>query len=532
MIRLLSFAILFLSCLEISFAQSPAFKYQGVARNAQNTALINTNIALRLSILNGSGASVYSEVHSTRTSDLGIFSVNVCQGSNPTGSCNTIDWKAGNFQLKVELDPAGGSNFQNMGNSPILSVPVAAYAASAGSVPGDNDGSVTNELQSLTFNPNNNSLSISSGNNVDLTSLKNDADFDPANEIQQISLDTTNNQVSLSRGGGSFLLPSSGNSLWKKNGNELRYDHTTNIYQSFSPAKLEVSFSNTSKKSFNSATNRWGEEYTTLPTNQGKVTAYGSEIIEYPITLNRHYLRIVSDTMWRASSYQYTFSPGSSPGIITQSEIFSQANNNGSPLRVLSTQLEGSGGIGNMHTHLGGVRAATLGALNIGGVGLTSFIGLYARNNPSSISAGFWFNANGQAQMIAQVKNFVEDHPLNPKKQIWYACVEGPEAAAYERGSAQLVNGVAEVKFSDHFGLMVNPSTVTIQLTPGSADSEGLAVVEKTASGFKVKELRKGTGSYSFDWEVKAIRKGYENFEVIRDKIQVLPHDKMVTEID
>ena len=529
--KILLSALLALTVTLSVMAQGPAFKYQGVARNAQNAALVNQNIALRLSILNNAGTAVYSETHATRTSDLGIFSVNVCQGANPAGSCATIDWKAGGFQLKVELDPAGGSSFLNMGNSPILTVPVAAYATTAGSVPGDNDASPTNELQSLTFNGNNNSLSLSMGNSVDLTSLKNDADADPANEIQTISLDTTNNEITLSKGGGSILLPSGGggSSLWVKNGNELKYNHTPLIYTSFNPGKFEISFSNTSKKSFNSFTNKWGEEYTTTPTNVGKVTAYGSEIIEYPVTLNRHYLRVVNDTMWRANSYQYTFSPGASPGIITQTETFSQANNGGNPVRVLSTRCEGSGGIGNYYAYLGGRTASVTGNLNIGGIGLTPAVAIF---NASNNIFGLWFNASGQATLAAQVKNFVEEHPTNPNKQIWYACVEGPEAAAYERGSAQLVNGVAEVKFSEHFGLIVNPSTITIQLTPGSADSEGLAVVEKTATGFKVKELRKGTGTYTFDWEIKGVRKGYENFEVIRDKIKVLPHDKMVVDME
>jgi len=527
--RSLLVSILFLSIGTFLLAQGPAFKYQAVARNAQNAALLNQNISLRLSILSSGGATVYSEIHATTTSDIGIVSVNVCQGANPSGSCAAIDWKAGGFQLKVELDPAGGSNYINMGNSPILTVPIAAYALTAGSVAGDNDGNPTNELQTLTFNANNNSLAISQGNNVDLTGLKNDADADPANEIQTLSIDTTNNEILLSKGGGSILLPSSGNSLWKKNGNELSYNHSNNIYQTFSPAKYEVSFSNTSKKSFNSTTNKWGEEYTTLPTNLGKVTAYGSEIIEYPVTLNRHYLRMVNDTMWRANSYGYSFIPGSSAGIVTQSEIFSQAVNNNQPVRVLSTRTEGSGGIGNYFAYLGGRTASVVGNLNISGIGLTPAVAIF---NASNNVFGLWFNAGGQAQLSAQVKNFVENHPTDATKQIWYACVEGPEAAAYERGSNQLVNGVAEVKFSEHFGLIVNPSTITIQLTPGSADSEGLAVVEKTATGFKVKELRKGTGTYSFDWEIKGVRKGYENYEVIRDKIQVLPHDKMTVEID
>jgi hypothetical protein len=46
----------------------------------------------------------------------------------------------------------------------------------------------------------------------------------------------------------------------------------------------------------------------------------------------------------------------------------------------------------------------------------------------------------------------------------------------------------------------------------------GLAVVEKTEKGFKVKELMKGKGNYQFDWEVKGVRKGYEDYKVVRDK--------------
>ncbi|MBK7736408.1 MAG: hypothetical protein IPI45_01375 [Saprospiraceae bacterium] len=36
----------------IGYSQGPAFKYQGVARNAQNASLNNQAIALRLTILN------------------------------------------------------------------------------------------------------------------------------------------------------------------------------------------------------------------------------------------------------------------------------------------------------------------------------------------------------------------------------------------------------------------------------------------------------------------------------------------------
>lgn len=119
-------------------------------------------------------------------------------------------------------------------------------------------------------------------------------------------------------------------------------------------------------------------------------------------------------------------------------------------------------------------------------------------------------------EIQANVKNFTMPHPLDPSKSIVYACIEGPEAAAYERGTAQLVNGEAFIPYSDHFGLVINAQTLTVHVTPLFDDTFGLAVVEKTDKGFRVKELKGGKGNFSFDWEAKAVRKGYENYQAVR----------------
>lgn len=70
---------------------------------------------------------------------------------------------------------------------------------------------------------------------------------------------------------------------------------------------------------------------------------------------------------------------------------------------------------------------------------------------------------------------------------------------------------------------MINPETVTVILTPHSADTYGLAVVEKTAEGIRVRELRGGRGNFGFDYEVKGVRKGYEDYRVIRDASEMTP---------
>jgi hypothetical protein len=88
----------------------------------------------------------------------------------------------------------------------------------------------------------------------------------------------------------------------------------------------------------------------------------------------------------------------------------------------------------------------------------------------------------------------------------------------YERGTAILKEGEAFIPFSEHFELVVNPTTMTVLLTPQYWDTFGLAVVEKTPKGIRVKELKGGKGNFAFDWEVKGVLKGYENFQVIQNK--------------
>lgn len=133
--------------------------------------------------------------------------------------------------------------------------------------------------------------------------------------------------------------------------------------------------------------------------------------------------------------------------------------------------------------------------------------------------AGMYIDVNSnQGVIYADVKNFRMDDPVDKDQEIWYASLEGPEAGAYDRGTATLENGEVTVTFSEHFMKVVNENKMTVQLTPLSAESLGLAVVEKTATGFKVKELHKGEGNYSFDWMVHSQRTGFEDYKVIRKK--------------
>ena len=124
-------------------AQTPqAFKYQAVARDLSGNVLAAKNVSFRISILQGSaaGTSVYSEKHTKTTNAFGLVDLEIGNGSSPTGSFSAIDWAGNTYFLKVEMDPNGGSAYQLMGTSQLLSVPYAIQAEKAEEVA---DNSVT-----------------------------------------------------------------------------------------------------------------------------------------------------------------------------------------------------------------------------------------------------------------------------------------------------------------------------------------------------------------------------------------------------
>ncbi len=153
---------------------------------------------------------------------------------------------------------------------------------------------------------------------------------------------------------------------------------------------------------------------------------------------------------------------------------------------------------------------------NLSGFSDNGFLGV--ANDASSPVAGMYVDADGKGVIYGDIKNFRMQHPNDNSKEIWYASLEGPEAGAYARGTGTLKNGQAIVQFPDHYKEVVNPADITVIITPNSTNSKGLAVIDKDATAFEVKELADGNGNYTFDWIAIGVRKGFENFEVVRKK--------------
>lgn len=123
----------------LGHAQAPEkMSYQAIMRNGSGQLLINQSIAIKVSVLQGSpaGTLVYSERLTGNTNANGLISMEIGTGTVLSGTFSTIDWPTGNYYLKTETDPAGGTNYTIAGTSQLLSVPYAMYAKSAGGTVG------------------------------------------------------------------------------------------------------------------------------------------------------------------------------------------------------------------------------------------------------------------------------------------------------------------------------------------------------------------------------------------------------------
>ncbi|MEL6561949.1 MAG: hypothetical protein AAFQ94_27425 [Bacteroidota bacterium] len=113
------------------FAQSPQkFNYQALAQDSTGNPIANQSISIRLSILSGSanGTSIYSEAHNSITDGNGVFSLEIGDGTALIGTFDQIDWGSASFFLKTEIDVSGGSTYDLLGISQLLSVPYALYS--------------------------------------------------------------------------------------------------------------------------------------------------------------------------------------------------------------------------------------------------------------------------------------------------------------------------------------------------------------------------------------------------------------------
>jgi len=110
----------------LSQAQVPdATNYQALARDSNGAIMANQSISVTFIIHSGSagGTIVYEEDHnSTNTSQFGLFSLQLGQGTPVTGTYAAINWGANSHWLEIAVNGA------SVGAQQLIAVPYALLA--------------------------------------------------------------------------------------------------------------------------------------------------------------------------------------------------------------------------------------------------------------------------------------------------------------------------------------------------------------------------------------------------------------------
>jgi len=130
------FTVFFLAGLHLDAQTPQAFNYQTVIRNSNGEITPGQNVAFRFHIMKGPMANqtVYTETHAAQTNAYGLVALKIGDGTPVGGSFTGINWSNDIYTLRIELDPAGGSNFTHMGWADLVSVPYAMHAKTAESL--------------------------------------------------------------------------------------------------------------------------------------------------------------------------------------------------------------------------------------------------------------------------------------------------------------------------------------------------------------------------------------------------------------
>lgn len=117
-----------------ALAQVPQkMNYQAVIRDANENLLTNAGVGIQVSIVDATTQNaVYIEHHSASTNAQGLVTLEIGNGTVLTGSFDEINWPLGSFDIQIDTDPDGGTNYTISGTSELLSVPYAFYAQDAG----------------------------------------------------------------------------------------------------------------------------------------------------------------------------------------------------------------------------------------------------------------------------------------------------------------------------------------------------------------------------------------------------------------
>jgi hypothetical protein len=124
-----------LLCVHVQGQAPPGFRYQAVIRDAGGTPVASQAVSLRIGVREGApnGTLVYQETHGVNSDPFGLVALTIGEGTPVSGSFSAINWGGNSHYLQMEVDLTGGTTWTEIATAPLVSVPYALYANSAGS---------------------------------------------------------------------------------------------------------------------------------------------------------------------------------------------------------------------------------------------------------------------------------------------------------------------------------------------------------------------------------------------------------------
>ena len=204
------------------FSQVPqAINFQAIARDGFGNPMINTNIQIRLSVIDSTlgGSIVYQELRALQTNAYGSFSfqIGVAPAFTTIGTFQGINWVTGGKHLKIDYDPTNTFTFTlTLGTIKFVTVPYAFAAEKVVFIDAtgaqNGDALVFNSVAGK-FEPSQISGSnyiAGSGISIVGNIISNTGDLSSTNELQTLSI--SNDTLYLTNGG--FVkLPSASSSV-------------------------------------------------------------------------------------------------------------------------------------------------------------------------------------------------------------------------------------------------------------------------------------------------------------------------------
>jgi hypothetical protein len=478
----------------LTFAQAPQkMTYQSVIRNNSNALISNTAVGVQISILTGSptGSAVYIERHTTTTNANGLATLQIGTGTPVAGTFGAIDWSTGNYYIKSETDPAGGTVYSISGTSQLLSVPYALYAEESG-----NGSSFSGDYNDLTNTPTNVSAFT---NDAGYITSPNDADANPTNEIQTLSISGQNLSIS---GGNSITLPTASGGVtldgaYDQGGPGLGRTVTADA----GPVQINGSGSNTAAlgilftgtgNSINAVNNNTANTFSVVQAVTNSSGANNSAIFGQSTGAARALSGEVTaaataDAAVRGNNLRTTGGMGVE----------------GVGFNGVSGQTNYRDGYGVFGQNFDLVGPLTSNSVGVGGLG---YIGVLGQSSDPVNGGGIASLDNIIALgdlTVSGTKNFRIDHPQDPaNKYLNHFSIESNEVLNIYRGTVAFdANGIAIVQLPDWFDA-VNKNA-SYQLTPIGGYAP-IFIAEKIKDGRFV--IAGGTAGMEVSWAVYAER--------------------------